>query len=136
MTVAAAAASTPIMLLFWVCCDHGCHGHGCGCGCHGCCRCCGVAAAVDAAAACMYQYLPVYVSLCTYMRVNACASAYVAMLLIILARSHTPHCLCVAKRRAWQHFVQLIGRNADMRNAWLLCRARVLRLASPKRSAQ
>ena len=30
------------------------------------------------------------------MRVNACACAYVAMLLI-LARSHTPHCLCVAE---------------------------------------
>ena len=30
-----------LKLLFWVCCDHGCHGYGCGCGCHGCCRCCG-----------------------------------------------------------------------------------------------
>ena len=44
----------------------------------------------------MYQYLSVYVSLCIYLRVNACACAYVAMLLI-LARSHTPHCLCVAE---------------------------------------
>ena len=96
MTVAAAAASTAITLLFWVCCDHGCHGYGCGCGCHGCCRCCGVVAAVGAAAACMYQCLSVYVPLCTYMRVNACACAHLTMFLIP-ARSHMPHCLCVAE---------------------------------------
>ena len=41
----------------------------------------------------MYQCLSVYVPLCTYMRVNACACAHLTMFLIP-ARSHMPHCLC------------------------------------------
>ena len=91
-----------------------------------------------AAAAAMAAMAAVALRLLRVLRRLACINTYLYMFLCVHICLHARTCLIASaspKRRAWQRFVQLIGRNADMRNAWLLCSARVLRLASPERSA-